>query len=282
LKALDFIATESKETTEKNETKTEKEKNNFEIKEYSNKRFTRNNKSHKTDFNSRKGKHISEFDINSEINNKKLLLTETTQCKKENVNSFDNDNENKKNYLKTQNNEENKYYEYPKASRHSSIVAKKTSANAKDINYQLYSNKKLNIYDNYINKNHENINKILTKIDFLQKKYIPLMKKISDLFNMLQKLNNKVTENKLSINQLQKKNEDDKNNTHNEYNLFLNKTVKKRNNKYSLEVHNKNKNFIKMDNLDISNKSKLPNDQANIILRRIEPFLIKEFKKKNY
>ena len=282
LKALDFTGIENKKSAEKNEIKTEKEKNNFEIKEYSYKTFTRNNKNHKTDFTSVKGRNISEFDINSEINNKKLLLTETTQCKKENENSFDNDNENKKINLKTQNNEENKYYEYPKTRRHSSIATKKISVNTKDINYQLYSNKKLNIYDNYINKNDENINKIKTKIDFLQNKYIPLMKKISDLFNMLQKLNIKVAENKLSINQLQKKNKDDKNSTHNDYNLFLNKTVKKRNNKYCFEAHNKNKNFIKMDNLDISNKNKLPNDEANIILRRIEPFLIKEFKKKNY
>ena len=282
LKALDFSSIENKKSTEKNEIKTEKEKNNFEIKEYSYKTFTRNNKNHKTDFTSVKGKHISEFDINPEIDNKKLLLTETTQCKKDNENSFDNDNENKNNNLKTQNNEENKYNEYPKISRHSSITTKKISVNTKDINYQLYSNKKLKLYDNYINKNDENINKIITKVDFLQNKYIPLMKKISDLFNMLKKLNNKVTENKLSINQLQKKNKEDKNSTQNDYNLFLNKTVKKRNNKYSFEVHNKNKNFLKKDNLDISNKNKLPNDQANIILRKIEPFLIKEFKKKNY
>ena len=50
LKALDFTAKEIKKSTEKNDIKTEKEKNNFEIKEYSYKIFIRNNKSHKTDF----------------------------------------------------------------------------------------------------------------------------------------------------------------------------------------------------------------------------------------
>ena len=96
-------------------------------------------------------------------------------------------------------------------------------------------------------------------------------------------LNNKVIENKVSISQLQKNNKDENSNTHTDYNLFLSKTLRKRNNKYSLEIkHNKNKNYIKkMDNFDVSYKKKMPNDQANIILRRIEPFLIKEFTKKN-
>ena len=276
LKSLEFTAFENKKNIEKNEIK---ELNKFETKDDLYKEFTRNNRNHKTDFISPKGKYISEFDINSDINNKKLLSTETTQNKKINENNFDNDNDNdkKKNILKAQNNEENKYYDYPKTSRHSSKATKKI-----DINYQLYSNKKLNIYDNYINKNDENINKITNKVEFLQNKYFPLMKKINDLFNMLKHLNNKINENKLFINQLQKRNKDD--NNINEHNLFLNKTAKKRNIKYSFEVnHNKNNNYIKkMDELDISNKNKLPQDKANIILRRIEPFLIKEFKKKNY
>ena len=72
--------------------------------------------------------------LTSEKNNKQLLLTWATQCKKENENSFDNDNKNKNN-LKTPNNEENKYYKYPKISRHFSIATKKISANSKNINY---------------------------------------------------------------------------------------------------------------------------------------------------
>ena len=289
LKSLELMAIENNKNRENNIIKTEEKirKSNEEIKEYSNKKYIRNNKSHKTDYFNLKGKQlISEFDINSDTNNqtgKKLLLTEITQYKKENDNNSDNDDENKKTLLKTQNSEENKYYDYPKTSRHSSIGTRKISFNVRDNDYLLYSNKKLNIYDNYINKNDENINKIFTKVDFLQNKYIPLIKKINDLFNMIKHLNNKVIENKVSISQLQKNNKDENSNTHTDYNLFLSKTLRKRNNKYSLEIkHNKNKNYIKkMDNFDVSYKKKMPNDQANIILRRIEPFLIKEFTKKN-
>ena len=259
-----------------------------EIKEYSNKYFIRNNKNYRTDYFHIQGKQfINEFNINSDKKNskgKKLLLTEMTQYRKKTDNSFDNENE-KENWkisLKTQKNEENKYYEYPKTSRRNSISKRKLSLNEKDNDYQLYlnSNIKLKEFDNYINKNNENINKIQTKIDFLQNRYLPLLKKIHDLFNQFKHLNNKVIENKINISQLQKKN----NNTNNDLNLFLNKTLKARNNKYSLEIkHNKYENLNKkMDNFDTSLKKKQPNDQASIILRKIEPFLIKEFKKKNY
>ena len=289
LQSLEFMSIENNKNIEKIGINTErKEKTLDEIKEYSNKYFIRNNKNYRTDYFHIQGKHfINEFDINSDKKNskgKKLLLTEMTQYRKKTDNSFDNENE-KENWkisLKTQKNEENKYYEYPKTSRRNSISKRKLSLNEKDNDYQLYlnSNIKLKEFDNYINKNNENINKIQTKIDFLQNRYLPLLKKIHDLFNQFKHLNNKVTENKINISQLQKKN----NNTNNDLNLFLNKTLKARNNKYSLEIkHNKYKILNKeMDNFDTSLKKKQPNDQASIILRKIEPFLIKEFKKKNY
>ena len=68
-------------------------------------------------------------------------------------------------------------------------------------------------------------------------------------------------------------------------NDLINKKIKKRNKTLSVKLkQNKNNNYYKkFDYFDSSYKNKLPNDEANIILRKIEPFLIKEFKKnKNY
>ena len=305
LKSLELMAIESSKKLNKVRKISENiEKNNYEnyeINEYSNLKFIRDKKSHKTDYFRLKGKTLlTDIDINSEktINQKekKLLLTELTQCnRKDDINN--NESEKKKLIIKSKkNSEDNNYYEQSKTSRPSSIAKRKISFNTKDDedynnniksnknNFnKIFSNKKLDVYDNYINKNEENINKILFKIVFLQNKYIPLIKKINDLFNMFKNLNSKVIENKISITQLQKNNKDENCSTqNNDYKIFSNKTSRGRNNRYSLEIkHKMNKNYIKkMDNFDVSYKSKLPNDEANIILRRIEPFLIKEFKKK--
>ena len=314
LKSLELIAIESnKKINNIRKASENTEKNNDEKNEYSNLKYIRNYRNHKTDYDRLTDKNIfNDFDIiNSEPNNQKetkLLLTELNQYNKKDDNEnkndnynndkHNNDNFNKDNYtiesekkkpkINIEKTEENEYYEQSKTSRISSVVKRKISFNKKDDDNRhankIFSNKKLDVFDNYINKNEENMNKILFKIVFLQNKYIPLIKKINDLFNMFKNLNSKVIENKISISQLQKNNKDEKCNTqNNDYKLFLSKTSRGRNNRYSLEIkHKKNKNYIKkMDNFDVSYKNKKPNDEANIILRRIEPFLIKEFKKKN-
>ena len=145
-----------------------------------------------------------------------------------------------------------------------------------------------------LNDNTENIKIILNKVYSLENKYFPLRFRINEIYLMIKNLSNEINENKNSISKLKKNinNKDEKseiiinnnNNSNSKFDLnsFLSKTLRNKKNVLSLKMkHNKNKNYNKkMDNFDSSYKSKVYNDEDNIILRRIDPFFIKAFKKK--
>ena len=203
--------------------------------------------------------------INSNKKVKKLLLTDINTS---NYNDSDN----------FQNNEENidKY----KTSRHSSL-ARKLSFFEKEKEHQIISNKKIKMLDKLSIKTNENINFLFTRVNSLESRYLILTNKINDIFNAIKNLKNRISDNKIAISKLLKKQEENlNNNTQKDFKLFLNKTLKGRANTLSVKLrHSKNKN--QDNNFNTSNKIRLPNDEANIILRKIEPYLIKEFTKKN-
>ena len=144
-----------------------------------------------------------------------------------------------------------------------------------------------------LNDNTENIKIILNKVYSLENKYFPLRFRINEIYLMIKNLSNEINENKNSISNLKKninykdeKSEIINSNNSNskfDFNSFLNKTLRNKKNALSLKMkHNKNKNYNKkMDNFDSSYKSKVYIDEENIILRRIDPFFIKAFKKKS-
>ena len=149
----------------------------------------------------------------------------------------------------------------------------KLSFYTKDNEYQ-NSNKKMNNKDKLSIKINENINNLFSKVDSLQEKYLLLTQRIDDLFIIIKKINNQIIETQYSKYYVDGCDND-----------LINKKIKKRNKTLSVKLkQNKNNNYYKkFDYFDSSYKNKLPNDEANIILRKIEPFLIKEFKKnKNY
>ena len=238
---------------------------NNQNKESINNKYLRNNKTYKTvsiisnfNINSYRNKNI----LNSNKNNK-LLLTEINQNNKET--NISKDIENNALFLKTQNFKDNKIYEYANKKRHSSIVRKLSFFN-KDNDLPNFSNKKLNFKDKISIKINDNINNLFSKVNSLQDKYNGLTNKIDDLFNIIKKINNQIVEVQFSKFYVD----------NNDENIF-----KKRKNALSVKLKQNNNNYNKKFNS--SYKNKLPNDEANIILRRIEPFLIKEFKKKkNY
>jgi hypothetical protein len=238
---------------------------NNQNKESINNKYLRNNKTYKTvsiisnfNINSYRNKNI----LNSNKNNK-LLLTEINQNNKET--NISKDIENNALFLKTQNFKDNKIYEYANKKRHSSIVRKLSFFN-KDNDLPNFSNKKINFKDKISIKINDDINNLFSKVNSLQDKYNGLTNKIDDLFNIIKKINNQIVEVQFSKFYVD----------NNDENIF-----KKRKNALSVKLKQNNNNYNKKFNS--SYKNKLPNDEANIILRRIEPFLIKEFKKKkNY
>jgi len=240
---------------------------NNQNKESINNKYLRNNKTYKTvsiisnfNINSYRNKNI----LNSNKNNK-LLLTEINLNNKET--NISKDIENNALFLKTQNFKDNKIYEYANKKRHSSIVRKLSFFN-KDNDLPNFSNKKLNFKDKISIKINDNINNLFSKVNSLQDKYNGLTNKIDDLFNIIKKINNQIVEVQFSKFYVD----------NNDENIF-----KKRKNALSVKLKKNNNNNNYNKKFNSSYKNKLPNDEANIILRRIEPFLIKEFKKKkNY
>ena len=253
----------------------ESKKNNHILKsKESNPKFIRNYKSYKTDciVNLKQNaffypKLNNNINSNKKIN--KLLLTDVLNNNKESSLS-NNENDNEKNEKV-----------YPIGRRYSSI-GKKIPFLPKDNEFQIATNKKLNIIDINSKKNNDNINNLNTKVDSMENKYLYLLNKINDLFNKIKNINIKIAETNISISKLKIKENKNNENSSNDFKLFLNKTLKGNSHALSVKLkQNKKRNSnIKIDKLDTSNKLKLPNDEANIILRKIEPYLIKEFKKK--
>ena len=251
-----------------------KKNNNILKSKESNPKFIRNYKSYKTDciINLKQNaffypKLNNNINSNKKIN--KLLLTDVLNNNKESSLS-NNENDNEKNEKV-----------YPIGRRYSSI-GKKIPFLPKDNEFQIATNKKLNIIDINSKKNNDNINNLNTKVDSMENKYLYLLNKINDLFNKIKNINIKIAETNISISKLKIKENKNNENSSNDFKLFLNKTLKGNSHALSviLKQHKKRNSNIKIDKLDTSNKLKLPNDEANIILRKIEPYLIKEFKKK--
>ena len=191
-------------------------------------------------------------------------------------------NNNKESSLSNNENDNEKNEKvYPIGRRYSSI-GKKIPFLPKDNEFQIATNKKLNMIDINSKKNNDNINNLNTKVDSMENKYLYLLNKINDLFNKIKNINIKIAETNISISKLKIKENKNNENSSNDFKLFLNKTLKGNSHALSVKLkQNKKRNSnIKIDKLDTSNKLKLPNDEANIILRKIEPYLIKEFKKK--
>ena len=279
LQSVELIAIENDK--HKKNAKILNEKKNNENELNSNSKFIRSNKNYKTErfINVKKNDYLypkfsninvnlfsNKKIINSNKKVKKLLLTDINTS---NYNDSDN----------FQNNEENidKY----KTSRHSSL-ARKLSFFEKEKEHQIISNKKIKMLDKLSIKTNENINFLFTRVNSLESRYLILTNKINDIFNAIKNLKNRISDNKIAISKLLKKQEENlNNNTPKDFKLFLNKTLKGRANTLSVKLrHSKNKN--QDNNFNTSNKIRLPNDEANIILRKIEPYLIKEFTKKNY
>ena len=251
-----------------------KKNNNILKSKESNPKFIRNYKSYKTDciINLKQNaffypKLNNNINSNKKIN--KLLLTDVLNNNKESSLS-NNENDNEKNEKV-----------YPIGRRYSSI-GKKIPFLPKDNEFQIATNKKLNMIDINSKKNNDNINNLNTKVDSMENKYLYLLNKINDLFNKIKNINIKIAETNISISKLKIKENKNNENSSNDFKLFLNKTLKGNSHALSVKLkQNKKRNSnIKIDKLDTSNKIKLPNDEANIILRKIEPYLIKEFKKK--
>ena len=251
-----------------------KKNNNILKSKESNPKFIRNYKSYKTDciINLKQNaffypKLNNNINSNKKIN--KLLLTDVLNNNKESCLS-NNENDNEKNEKV-----------YPIGRRYSSI-GKKIPFLPKDNEFQIATNKKLNMIDINSKKNNDNINNLNTKVDSMENKYLYLLNKINDLFNKIKNINIKIAETNISISKLKIKENKNNENSSNDFKLFLNKTLKGNSHALSVKLkQNKKRNSnIKIDKLDTSNKIKLPNDEANIILRKIEPYLIKEFKKK--
>ena len=251
-----------------------KKNNNILKSKESNPKFIRNYKSYKTDciINLKQNaffypKLNNNINSNKKIN--KLLLTDVLNNNKESSLS-NNENDNEKNEKV-----------YPIGRRYSSI-GKKIPFLPKDNEFQIATNKKLNMIDINSKKNNDNINNLNTKVDSMENKYLYLLNKINDLFNKIKNINIKIAETNISISKLKIKENKNNENSSNDFKLFLNKTLKGNSHALSVKLkQNKKRNSnIKIDKLDTSNKLKLPNDEANIILRKIEPYLIKEFKKK--
>ena len=241
----------------------------------SNPKYIRNYKSYKTDsiINLKENvflypKLSNHFNTNKKIN--KLLLTDISKFNKENsLSNSDNDNEESKK-------------EFQKVRRYSSIQ-RKIPFITKDNEFQIATNKKLNMIDKNSKKNNDNINSLNTKIDSMENKYLYLFNKINDLFNKIKNINIKIEETNISLSKLKiKENKNNENSSLNDFKLFLNKTLKGNSHALSVKLKQskKRRSNIKLDKLDRSSKLKIPNDEANIILRKIEPYLIKEFKKK--
>ena len=263
----------------------ESSKKNNIIHKDTNPKFIRNYKSYKTDSiinlkeNAFLYPKLNNNIITSNKKIKKLLLTDILKNNKENsLGNNEDENENEKN------NEENKK-EFPTARRYSSIERKKPFY-PQDKEFQISTNKKLNLIDINSKKNNDNINNLNIKVDSIENKYLYLLNKINDLFNKIKNLNIKIADTNISISKLKlKEKKNNENSTQNDFKLFLNKTLK--GNIHTLSVNSKqnkkrksNNKLDKLDKLDNSNKLKFPNDEANMILRKIEPYLIKEFKKK--